>query len=197
MYHWRRMTDAEREAILEMRKLHNLPWHSPPTWDSGPGAYLLTAACYEHRPFIGHSKMRLTEFSNQLLATLKANGTCHAWSVLPNHYHAIVTCTDIVICKAALAKLHGRSSYFWNGEEFSRGRKVWHASAETCLRSERHFWATLNYVHHNPVKHGYVETGEDWEWSSARHFIKEVGRKEMERIWRTYPIRSYGKTWDL
>jgi len=25
------------------------------------------------------------------------------------------------------------------------------------MRNDAHFWATMNYVHHNPVPHGYVQ----------------------------------------
>ncbi len=64
------------------------------------------------------------------------------------------------------------------------------------MRSERHFWATLNYVHNNPVRHGYVERCQDWPFSSAREFLEQMGRKEAERIWREYPVLNYGEGWD-
>ena len=35
---------------------------------------------------------------------------------------------------------------------------------ERAMRSDRHFWATLNYAHHNPVHHGYVARWTDWPW---------------------------------
>jgi putative transposase len=65
------------------------------------------------------------------------------------------------------------------------------------MKSERHFWATLNYVHHNPVKHRYVKRWVDWPWSSAARYLEEVGREEAERIWSEYPVLDYGKQWDL
>ena len=34
------------------------------------------------------------------------------------------------------------------------GRKVFFRAVERAMRSDRRFWATLNYVHHNPVHHG-------------------------------------------
>jgi putative transposase len=43
------------------------------------------------------------------------------------------------------------------------------------MKSERHFWVTLNYVHHNPVHHGYVKRWLDWPWSSARQYLAETG----------------------
>jgi putative transposase len=64
------------------------------------------------------------------------------------------------------------------------------------MRSERHCWATLNYIHHNPIRHGYVKSWQDWPWSSASQFITHHGRDEAEKIWKEYPIHDYGADWD-
>ncbi|HXI88717.1 MAG TPA: hypothetical protein VNO24_01765 [Blastocatellia bacterium] len=61
------------------------------------------------------------------------------------------------------------------------------------MKSERHFWASLNYVHHNPVHHGYVERWQDWPWSSAAEFLQRVAREKAAEIWKKYPILDYGK----
>ena len=96
-----------------------------------------------------------------------------------------------------LGKLHGRTSFKWNGEDDSRGRQVWHNCLDRGIKSHRHFWATVNYIHHNPVHHGYVEKWQDWPWSSARDFIERVGKERASQIWREFPILDYGKTWDV
>ncbi len=64
------------------------------------------------------------------------------------------------------------------------------------MKSESHFWATLNYVHHNPVKHGYVDKWMDWPYSSAEEYIGQMGEPEASRIWKNYPINEYGRGWD-
>jgi len=65
-----------------------------------------------------------------------------------------------------------------------------------AIRSERHFGATMNYVHHNPVHHGYCRQWQDWPFSSASAFLQSVGKEEAARIWNAYPILEYGKGWD-
>jgi len=30
----------------------------------------------------------------------------------------------------------------------------------------------INYIHYNPVKHGYTHTVKDWEYSSFHKFVK-------------------------
>ena len=64
------------------------------------------------------------------------------------------------------------------------------------MRNEDHFWATMNYIHHNPVKHGYVSRWDEWDWSSATDFMESVGREEAMRIWKDHPLLDYGKGWD-
>ena len=95
-----------------------------------------------------------------------------------------------------LGLFHGRTSHAWNGEENTRGRKVFFRAVERAMRSDRHYFATLNYVHHNPVRHGYVQRWTDWPWSSAKEYLELTGLEEAKRIWQDYPIRDYGKDWD-
>lgn len=197
MYRWRKMTLAQREAALEHRRRHQLPWHGPPHYVGESGLYLITAACYEHRPVVGHSPERMAEFEAELLEATGANvEILFAWNLLPNHYHVLVHAPDIKGLLRALGQVHGRTSFRWNGEEDRRGRHVWHRAAETEMKSERHFWATINYVLHNAVHHGYVERWQDWPYSSAAQYLAEVGRDEAERRWREYPVLDYGKDWD-
>ena len=197
MYSWRRMTPEQRKAVLEERKRHPRPWHGPPHYVGESGLYLLSAACYEHRPVIGVSPQRMAEFELELLKTVdELTRVIVVWTLLPNHYHVLVDTFDLDALLKALGQLHGRTSFRWNGEDCRRGRQVWHRAAETAMKSERHFWATVNYVLHNPVRHGYVERWQDWPYSNAAEYLEKVGREETERRWREYPILDYGRDWD-
>jgi putative transposase len=198
MYDWRKMTDEERQQALTVRRARKLPWHSPPHFDfEGTLQYLISSACYEHAPIIGLNPDRLNECEEALLEV--CNNFCrsiYAWCILPNHYHAVVKTDQIKNLCHALGQFHGRSSFIWNSEDNTRGRKVWHNCFERAIKSERHFWATLNYVHHNPVHHGYVDHWQGWPWSSASEFIEVVGRRRALELWMQYPILGYGKKWD-
>jgi putative transposase len=144
MYRWRQMTEAARSQLFAERQKHRLPWHSPPHYSSDSGHYLITSACYEHRPIIGASAERMTEFEQSLVATCgSACESVFAWNLLPNHYHVLVKTVDVKSSLRSLGKLHGRMSFTWNGEESTRGRQVWFNAAETGMKSERHFWASL------------------------------------------------------
>ncbi|NOT63786.1 MAG: hypothetical protein HOP19_26525 [Acidobacteria bacterium] len=199
MYDYRQMTPEERQAAVEERKARHFPWHSPPHWDAGySDRYLITAACFEHQLHIGQSHERMSECEEAVLAVCReCCQAIFAWCVLPNHYHVVVEARNLSRLTAALGKYHGRSSHDWNAAENRRGRKVWFRCFDRQIRSLRHFWASVNYVHHNPVHHGYVDKWNDWMWSSADEFLEQLGRDKAEKIWREYPLLDYGKGWDV
>jgi putative transposase len=195
-YYWRRLGDEDRQQVLALRQAQHRPWHSVPHATTA-GRYILTGACYEHAPVVGATPERLACFESALLDSLDACAEhVHAWVVLPNHYHALVTVVDIEGVLTHLARLHGRMSYQWNGEDRQRGRKVWCGAVETQIRNERHFRAALNYVHHNPVKHGYVRQWTEWPCSSAVAYLDAVGRDRAAAMWREYDISGMGTDWD-
>jgi len=67
---------------------------------------------------------------------------------------------------------------------------------ERPIQNDRHHIAAMQYIHHNPVKHGHVAKWTDWKWSGAHEYIERIGREEAERRWREYPIQLFGKGWD-
>ena len=121
----------------------------------------------------------------------------YAWCVLPNHYHILIRTDAIKELRTELGLFHGRTSFHWNGEDNCRGRQVWHNCFERKMRSERHFFASLNYVLNNPVHHGYVQKWQDWEWSNAREYLNAMGTDKALEIWRKYPVLDFGRKWDV
>jgi len=41
----------------------------------------------------------------------------------------------------------------------------------------------INYIHHNPVKRGYVDEAKHWRYSSTRDYEGDVGLIEVEKFW--------------
>jgi putative transposase len=199
MYDWRKMTDEERARVLAERKGRKLPWHSPPHLEfAGPATFIITAACYEHRHIIGKSAARMMEFEQDLLnACRNAEAKILAWCILPNHYHLLVRTDKIKLLRREIGRLHGRTSRVWNKEDEAQSRKVWFNFFDRNMRSNRHFWASLNYIHHNPVFHGYAQKWQEWTFSSANDYLEKVGHEKAARIWRDFPILNYGKDWDI
>ncbi|YAA75526.1 REP-associated tyrosine transposase [Methylomonas sp. HW2-6] len=47
-------------------------------------------------------------------------------------------------------------------------RRYW----EHQIRDESDYQRHLDYIHYNPVKHGYVDKAVDWRYSSIHRWIK-------------------------
>src|SRR5262249_21749110 len=162
-------------AVVAYRQRRGFPWHGPPHLEE-PGAYrIISAACYEHHHLL-NTASRLQWFEQELLATLHAFGCpCAAWCVLSNHYHVLVQIDNMLLLARTLGQLHGRTSYQINKEDGLRGRTVWYRAQDRCMRSEAHFFTTLNYIHNNPVKHGYVNRWQAWPFSSFHWYLQTHG----------------------
>jgi len=198
MYRWRKWTPVQRKTILAERHQRQQPSHSPAHITSDhTSIYLITAACFEHAPIIGATDERLAKFSSQLCDLMhKHSLTIFAWVVLPNHYHVLCDVTNVGSMFEGIAKLHGRTSFEWNGEDNARGRQTWCKAAETAMKSEGHFYASRNYVLNNPVHHGYCAKWTEWPFNNAVEFLESVGREQALKFWRSYPLYDYGKDWD-
>jgi putative transposase len=48
-------------------------------------------------------------------------------------------------------------------------RRFW----EHQIRDEKDLHRHINYIHYNPVKHGWVQRVEDWPWSTYHRYVKE------------------------
>jgi putative transposase len=53
-------------------------------------------------------------------------------------------------------------------------RSVWqHRYWEHLMRDESDYRAHIDYIHYNPVKHGYVSRPVDWPYSSIHRYVAD------------------------
>ncbi len=196
MYDYRRLTTDQRSQVLEARRERGFPLHAPPHFRGEAGEYLISAACYEHRRVFDGPELLSWLAEEVLDAFAKAGFEYDAWVFLPNHYHVLTHVADLGHASETLRKLHSRLATQVNSRQEQRGRRVWYRYSDRQIRNERHHFASLNYLHHNPVRHGYVAKMEHWPWSSVHEYLENEGREWLKRLWDAYPIPDYGKGWD-
>ncbi len=196
MYDYRKMTPEERQLVLQERRERGFPLHAPPHFRGVSGEYLITAACYEHRSIFSHPD-DLSWLVDEVLGALIAAELPHpAWVFLPNHYHILLETEDLSIVSEVLRLLHSQVATAINGRHRQRGRQVWYRFSDRMIRSERHHFASVNYLHYNPIKHGYVDRMGAWPWSSVQDYMEARGKEWLAHTWKAYPIGDYGKGWD-
>jgi len=104
-----------------------------------------------------------------------------AMVILPDHLHAVWTlpegdddyATRWMLIKAGfsrqIAKDERRNkSRLAKGERGVWQRRYW----EHWIRDERDYGRHIDYVHYNPVKHGYVKRVADWPYSTFHRYVK-------------------------
>lgn len=197
-YEYRKLSPKEREIIVNYRRTRGYPLHAPPHPFRESGAYMISASNFEHKPIM-KSPERLTDFESRLLSALQETADdLIAWVVLPNHYHVLAYIQALDHVSAALKQLHGTTSREWNFEDELTGRRrVWYKFADTYIRNDGHLQTAFNYIHYNPVKHGYVKDAYDWQWSSLSLYYEDKGREWLRENWKSHtPPVDFGNGWD-
>lgn len=196
MYAYRQLTPEQRAMLVQERKDKGYPLHSPPHFKQAETFYLLTATCYNHACHMLTEKRRQTIMTG-LFNMLDTTGIeIHAMAVLPNHYHFLAYVPQFLLLSGIFRLLHGSTANAWNVEDGQRGRKVWYRYTDRAIRSDRHYYTTMNYIHYNAVKHKWVSSPYDWKESSIHWYLDQAGREWLRDLWVEYPIRNYGKGWD-
>ncbi len=161
------------------------------TWPHGPlhhflpnALYIVTASTlYKQHIFDAPEKLALLQ--RTLFEVMLAFGwELQAWALFCNHYHFIARAPeDGASLKRLIQRLHSQSARLVNRMDKTSGRRVWFQYWDTCLTYEKSYYARLNYVHNNPVKHGIVRDAEEYPFCSAgwfRSYAPEDLRKQVE-----------------
>ncbi len=105
-----------------------------------------------------------------------------AWVVMPEHMHAVWTLppgdhnyalrwSSIKrrFSKTLPATEHRSAVRIARGERGIWQRRYW----EHLIRDDDDYARHVDYIHYNPVKHGWVKRVTDWPHSSFRRFVDE------------------------
>ncbi len=102
----------------------------------------------------------------------------HAWCIMPNHVHALLTPNVGVALSEVMRQVKGASSAAVN-RSLSRSGRLWQREYhDRWMRDEVHFWRTLRYIEWNPVKAKLCRDHVLWSWSSAN----ENARARLEVV---------------
>ncbi|OGO25848.1 MAG: hypothetical protein A2136_09965 [Chloroflexi bacterium RBG_16_54_11] len=98
-----------------------------------------------------------------------------AYVILPDHFHFLMNPGDSVGNFSVIVK-----SIKWNYTfEYKKAHNIssplnfWQKRFwDHVIRDEQDFKNHFDYIHWNPVKHGYVESPADWEYSTFRFWCE-------------------------
>ncbi len=97
----------------------------------------------------------------------------HAWVIMPNHVHVLITPrVDIATIIQSWKSYSSRRLWSMNESHqlgLPESRRVWRREYwDRFIRDRTHYAAAIDYIHTNPVKARLCKDARDWPWSSAR-----------------------------
>jgi putative transposase len=105
-----------------------------------------------------------------------------AWVVLPEHMHAVWTLPGgdddysgrWLAIKKAFSKALPRTESATDARIHQGERGIWQRRFwEHTIRDEADYAAHINYVHFNPLKHGWVQHVAEWPYSTFHRAVKQ------------------------
>ena len=150
------------------------------------GTFFFTVVTYKRLPWFRED--RACVLFRSVLAEVKAERsfTVDAAVVLHDHLHMIWTLPTgdadfsgrwskikSLFSRRWRRAMGGPEAAFTRGMERDRRRGVWQPRFfEHTIRDEEDYIAHVEYIHYNPVRHGYVCCPKDWPRSSFHRFVR-------------------------
>lgn len=148
-------------------------------------SHFLTFSCYRRQPRF--SSPAVYDLFLTCLEDMRTRFQpyLYGYVVMPEHVHLLLsepqreTLADAMhylklsFSKRVSTMRLGEAGSFWYKRYFDRN-----------VSDADEFARDLDYIHHNPVKRGLVNSPSEWKWSSFRHYaLREVGAVEIESEW--------------
>ncbi len=113
----------------------------------------------------------------------------HAWVIMDNHFHAILTAPDLASIVADFKRFTARAlleqikaekrdwllnqlTYYCAAHKKESSHQIWQEGVHPqAVTSDEMMRQKLDYVHENPVKRGWVAAPEHWRYYSAHEWL--------------------------
>jgi len=132
-----------------------------PKRTSQPGTYFITTSCLQYRRVF--QVERNAELFIETLLHYRTHFQLHAYAVMPDHVHLLITPREMVTLERAMQYIKGGFS-----RRLGRDGLVWQKGfTDHRIRNAEEYARCVEYIHMNPVRAGLVERIKDYPWSSA------------------------------
>lgn len=149
------------------------------------GTYFFTVVTLRRTPLFRNSRAR-----RLLGIAMRETQDSHPFEIvatvlLPDHFHMVCSLPPgDANYPDRLKSMKAKFTSNWlreggnelkptDGYAKQRRRGVWQARfIEHTIQDEIDLSQHIDYIHYNPVKHGFVRCAGDWEWSSFHRFVQ-------------------------
>ena len=166
----------------------------PPHLYQNENIYFLTARTVNSKAYFSSDKKKNIILAALTEALAENKFEIFSWVILDNHYHCQIKVKQGIDLPNFVQKIHGLSSRNLNKLEDIEGRKIWWNYWDKCLNTEKDFWIHFNYIHNNPIKHGYIKDFDQlasYKFSSYGHYLKLRGQEWLDSAFEQYPVIDF------
>jgi len=175
-------------SIQNMTEEYKTYAHTPPHLYRAGAKYFITASTYRKTRFFDDAA------KEKLLSSLFKACENHGWKledwvILDNHYHIMLDAPEGALNLSELvAEYHKFTAMIIkkDTQEAVTSKRIFNNYWDTCITYEKSYYARLNYLYNNPVKHGYVPHAQDYKWGSF-YFRYRSDYKYIEKLIKEFP----------
>jgi len=165
---------SKEHQKIKMEEIYKVYAHSPPHLFRSNFKYLVTGSTYLKKHFLASENSKGRLLDSIVKGCEKYNWVLEDWVILNNHYHLMLNAPDKADTLGATFKEIHKFTAMWLKENFpdlKDEKKIFYNYWDSCITFEKSYFARLNYIYYNPIRHGYVEEASDYIWCSYKYRV--------------------------
>ena len=174
-----------------MKEEYKIYHHNPPHLFIPNAKYFVTASTLGKYPYLKSDEAKEAAEKYLVKSLDSFNWILEDWVILDNHIHIMINAPkDSKTLSTVMNNFHRFTANWLSTHNIKKVKdKYFHNYWDTCITYEKSYFARLNYIWFNPVKHGYVENPEEWKYGSYYNRY-QIELKEMENQIDKYPFNK-------
>ena len=150
--------------------------HNPSHLFKSNAKYFITGATYLKKAFLVAESAKGKLLDSVKKGCEKYFWVLEDWVILDNHYHLMLNAPNSVSTLSKMFNEVHKFTAIWLKENFlelKKEKRIFYNYWDSCITYEKSYFARLNYIYFNPLKHGYVKEANNYMWGSYRFRLKE------------------------
>ena len=172
-------------------KIYKTYLHNPPHLFLPGVKYFITVSSFRHHSIFKDDEIKIKMLEISQKGCEKFSWILEDWVLLDNHYHLMLQSdpNNRTTIAKVINNFHKFLSLWLRKKDPSlkEQNKLFNNYWDTCIAYENSYYARLNYLWFNPVKHGYLEHPKDYPFGS--YYNRYRNEKEyLKNLEKQYPF---------